>query len=204
MLVETIYYMITKRGQITMLAIFKQADKIRLNLCCASRSAVFWLFCFQGDVWRNKNVAATLDDTLTLPVFAMMCSLMCALNWLTRLYRLPCGRHRSILPGLRFLGCRGGEVYLGRKKDRNKERMGEGGNIDQMACTLSSMFTWPSKLLASSLQHAADVHSSFAFFLPSSLQLSFCLSPVWICVWACACVCVYVSVCMHARAADKA
>lgn len=34
-----------------------------------------------------------------------------------------------------------GGVDWGRKKHRNKERMGEGGNIDQVACTLDSILT---------------------------------------------------------------
>lgn len=40
-----------------------------------------------------------------------------------------------------FLGAKEEKSTWGERKTKNKERMGEGGNIDQMACTLSSMFT---------------------------------------------------------------
>lgn len=59
-------------------------------------------------------------------VFTMKCALMRALNWWTRPYGLPCGRHQSILPGL-FQGAKGGRRRLGEKEAQKQRKNGRRG-----------------------------------------------------------------------------
>lgn len=148
------------------------------------------LFCFPGVMYRKKKNGEQLITHCTfvhinLPWRALSCVFL--IDWPVVKDRLVVDTSRCS-QSLAFLVDRGGQVDWGRTKETKKE-FERGEFIDQILCTLNSMFTWPSKLLASSLQCATDVRC----FLPTLLNsLSFCLSLVcvYVCVHECVNACV--------------
>lgn len=175
---------------------------ITFDLTCAVRQGLRCCGISLLSTWCMEKPKCS-DDTLTLPVFAMMCFLMCALNWLTGLYGLLCGRHQSILLGLRFPGRKGGEgPRKGRERRSETKKEWEKGEI---------LIRWRARWvpclpdLPNCWHHRCSTPLMFIPRLLSSCPPHFnCPFVSAPCGFVCERVRVCVSVCMHARAADKA